>query len=69
MLTVQQVMKKYNKTYTQVRYATETGRLKGIKIGWVWMYNPRSLPAEWPETKRKYTKRGEKPNERSKLNL
>lgn len=69
MLTVQEVMKKYGKTYTQVRYATETGRLKGIKIGWVWMYNPRALPDKWPETKRKYTKRGERTDERNKLNL
>lgn len=62
-------MTKYGKTYTQVKYATDTGRLKGIKVGWVWVYNPRTLPKEWPETKRRYTKRGDGVNERDKLNL
>ena len=69
MLTTKEVMEKYNKTYPQVKYATDTGRLKGIKVGWVWVYDPKKLPDEWPETRRKYTKRGERVDERNKLNL
>ena len=52
-LTLRQVMKKYGKTYTQVRYATQTNRLKGVKIGWQWLYPQSLLPEEWPETPRK----------------
>ena len=37
MLTTKEVMEKYNKTYPQVKYPTDTGRLKGIKVGWVWV--------------------------------
>ncbi len=65
MITMKEVMEKYGKSYTQVRYATETGRLQGIKVGWIWTYDADTLPEEWPETERKYTRRGEPPHERS----
>jgi hypothetical protein len=51
-LTLNEVMKKYGKTYTQVRYATETGRLTGVKMGWTWFYPEETLPQEWPEPPR-----------------
>lgn len=59
-LTLAQVMKKYNKTYTQVRYATETGRLMGQKFGWSWIYPTEQLPDTWPEPPRKLKLRREK---------
>lgn len=52
-LTLRQVMKKYGKTYTQVRYATETGRLRAVKMGWQWFFQEDELPESWPEAPRK----------------
>lgn len=53
ILTTHQVMKKYRKTYTQVRYATEVGRLKAEKVGWVWVYPIKDLPETWPSEDRR----------------
>jgi len=55
-LTLREVMEKYDKSYTQVRYATETNRLIGKKVGWGWIYPIESLPPVWPDTLRKYRK-------------
>lgn len=44
-----EVMKKYKKTYSQVKYAVETGRLEAEKIGWVWIFDVGKLPSEWPQ--------------------
>ena len=49
VLTLAQVMKKYKKSYTQVRYATEQNLLKGQKVGWIWIYSAEDLPEEWPK--------------------
>jgi hypothetical protein len=58
-ITLQQVMRRYDKTYTQVRYATETHRLTAIKAGWQWLYPVGQLPSEWPEAPRNI-KKGER---------
>lgn len=50
--TLKEVMDKYDKTYVQVRYATETNRLIGEKVGWQWIYPREHLPDVWPSTKR-----------------
>lgn len=63
-LTLRETMEKYNKTYTQIRYATITNRLKGTKIGWTWIYPVEHLPEAWPETPRKYKRiKGERKDE------
>lgn len=47
-------MLKYNKSYVQVRYAVETGRLEADKVGggWTWMFPVDKLPEQWPEAPR-----------------
>lgn len=59
-LTLAQVMKRYDKTYTQVRYATATGRLVGQKFGWSWVYPEKYLPDKWPQPPRKMKARRER---------
>lgn len=51
-LTTAEVMKKYKKTYTQVRYATGQGRLQAEKVGWIYIYPVAQLPEHWPESPR-----------------
>jgi hypothetical protein len=57
VLTIREVMRKYDKTYTQVLYAVSTGRLVAIKVGWIWLFPPDKLPNTWPEPNRKHKKR------------
>lgn len=60
-LTLKEVMLRYNKSYTQVRYATETRRLHGQKVGWTWIYPVKDLPNDWPDTLRPYRRARREP--------
>jgi hypothetical protein len=53
---VKDLMKIFDKSYHQVTYALSIGKLKGKKIGWVWVVDPRDIPKEWPISQ---DKRGE----------
>jgi hypothetical protein len=59
-LTHRQVMERYNKSYVQVRYAAETGRLKAYKVGWQWVFPVDKLPDSWPEAPRNLRRKGVK---------
>lgn len=52
-MLVKDLMKLYNKSYNQVVYALSTGRIKGSKVGWVWVIAEQDLPDVWPVKKGK----------------
>lgn len=47
-LTVREVAKKYNIDTREVLYAARRQLIPGVKVGWIWTFDPDKLPEKWP---------------------
>jgi 23S rRNA-/tRNA-specific pseudouridylate synthase len=47
-VTTKDLMKIYNKNYTQVRYVLRTGKIPSIRVGWQYLVLSSELPEIWP---------------------
>lgn len=48
MLNTHEVAKLYGVEYRSVLYAVSQKKLKAKKYGWVWLFDEKKLPKEWP---------------------
>ena len=47
-LTVKDVAKHYKVETREVLYAARRELIPGKKIGWIWTFDPATLPKQWP---------------------
>lgn len=46
-LSISEVARIYRVPPASVRYAIKTGKLRAIKVGWVWVIRREDLPPTW----------------------
>ena len=47
-ITVRDVAKRYKVETREVLYAARRGLIPGVKVGWIWTFDPDKLPNKWP---------------------